>query len=172
MQTKLITLAVIELTLAILISILIFYISYTILNRLFFKNTSLREGNTAFTIFTSGIILSIGMILSEIIPSITNIIRLSMTGQHQIHLGTLIQYSGLYLFIGFLFAVLINTAVFFLFSILTRGINEFKDIQQNNISTAILVSSILISITLISKNSISLLISALLPYTENANFLL
>ena len=172
MNSKLFTLALIEIGLAILISILIFYISYIILNKVFFKNTALREGNTAFTIFTSGIIISIGMILSEIIPSISNIVRLSMSGQHQISFITLIQYSALYLGIGFIFSVIIHTAVFTLFSILTRGINEFKDIQQNNIPTAILVSSILISITLISKSSISLLISTLLPFSENANFLL
>ncbi len=172
MQTKLIYLALIEISLAIVVSILIFFISYKILNKLFFKNTTLRQNNMAFTIFTSGIIFSIGLILSEIIPSITNIIRLSMTGQHNINLGNLIQYSSLYLLIGFVFAVLINTAVFLLFSILTKGVNEFKDIQENNIPTAILVSSILISITLISKSSISLLISALIPYSENATFLL
>ena len=50
-------------------------------------------------------------------------------------------------------------------------INEFKDIQQNNIGTSILVVAILIAITLILKDSISLLISALIPYPETTNFL-
>lgn len=172
MQTKLLTLAFIEIALAIVISVLILFISFKILQRLFFKDISVREDNLAFSIFTSGIILSIGIILSEIIPSITNIVRLSLTAEHQISLGKIIQYSGLYLFIGFVFAVLINVCVFVLFSGLTKGINEFKDIQQNNIATAIVVTATLLSITLIAKDSISLLISALIPYPETNNFLL
>lgn len=172
MQTKILTLALIEIALSIVIAVFILYLSYQILRRLFFKNTSLRENNLAFSIFTSGIMLSIGIILSEIIPSITNIIRLSLSGQNQITFSEIIQYSGLYLLIGFIFAIIINTAVFFLFSALTKGINEFKEIQENNISTAILVSVTLISITLIAKDSISLLISALIPYPETTNFLL
>ncbi|TSE04236.1 DUF350 domain-containing protein [Aquimarina algiphila] len=172
MQTKLLTLAFIEIALAIVVSVLILFISFKILQRVFFKNVSLREDNIAFSIFTAGIILSIGIILAEIIPSITNIIRLSMSNGDEISFGKIVQYSGLYLFIGFAFAVTINTSVFLLFSVLTKGVNEFKDIQQNNVSTAIVVTATLLSITLIAKDSISLLISALIPYPETSNFLL
>ncbi len=172
MQTKLLTLAFIEIALAIVLSVLILFVSFKILQRIFFKNVSLRENNIAFAVFTAGIILSIGIILSEIIPSITNMVRLSMSEENNITLGKIIQYSGLYLFIGFAFAVIINTSVFILFSALTKGMNEFKDIQQNNIATAIVVTATLLSITMIAKDSISLLISALIPYPETGNFLL
>jgi len=171
MKTKLLTLACIEILLSIVISVLILYISFKLLQRLFFKEVSIRENNLAFSTFAAGIILSIGIILSEIIPSITNIIRLSLTEEHQISFGTIIQYSGLYLGIGFGFAVLINACVFLLFSALTKGINEFKDIQENNIATSIIVTATLLSITLIAKDSISLLISALIPYPDTSNFL-
>ncbi|SHJ31954.1 DUF350 domain-containing protein [Aquimarina spongiae] len=172
MQTKLLTLAFIEIALAILISVLILFISFKILQRVFFKDVALGENNMAFSVFTAGIILSIGIILSEIIPSITNIVRLSMSTEDEISFGKIIQYSGLYLLIGFGFAVVINTSVFLLFSALTKGVNEFKDIQRNNLSTAIVVSATLLSITLIAKDSISLLISALVPYPEASNFLM
>ncbi|WP_025742357.1 DUF350 domain-containing protein [Aquimarina pacifica] len=172
MQTKLLTLAFIEILLSIILSVLIIYISFKLLQKIFFKNTSIQDNNMAFSVFAAGIILSIGIMLSEIIPSITNIVRLSMSGENQITFGKIVQYSGLYLGIGFAFAILINTAVFFLFSALTKGINEFKDIQQNNLATAIVVTATLLSITLIAKDSISLLISALIPYPETNNFLL
>lgn len=172
MQAKLVTLAFIEIALAIVVSVLILFISFKILQKLFFKNDSIREKNMAFSVFTAGIILSIGIILGEIIPSITNMIRLSMSGENQITYLKIAQYSGLYLFIGFAFAILINTSVFLLFSALTKGVNEFKDIQQNNLASAIVVTATLISITLIAKDSISLLISALVPYPETTNFLL
>ena len=111
------------------------------------------------------------MILGEILPSITNVIRLSITANEPIDALTIVQYSGLYLFIGFLVTVVINAAVFFLFSVLTKGVNEFKEIQQNNISVAILTIAIMLSITLIVKDSIALMVSSLLPYPEVTNYL-
>lgn len=171
MNTKLLTLAIIEILISIGVTVAIIYVSFKILKFLFFKSTELSKSNMAFTIFTSGIILSIGLILSEILPSITNVIRLSTTQTESIDTTTIISYSGLYLAIGFVMAVFINGATFLLFSILTKSINEFREIQQNNISVSILVVAILISITLIVKESIALLISALIPYPELTNYL-
>ncbi len=171
MNTQLFTLSIIELILSILVSISIIFITYKMLKWMFFKECDLRGDNLAFTIFTSGIILSIGIILSEILPSITNVIRLSTTQSETTKPSTIILYSGLYLLIGFLISVIINLSVFFLFSVLTRGVHEFKEIQNNNVSVAILVVAILISITIISKDSIALLISSLIPYPEVTNFL-
>ncbi|MFT6688477.1 MAG: hypothetical protein ACJAX7_001497, partial [Saprospiraceae bacterium] len=47
----------------------------------------------------------------------------------------------------------------------------FKEIKENNISVAILVVAILLSITLIAKESIAMLTSSLMPYPEVSNFL-
>jgi len=171
MNTQLFTLSLIEIILSIFISVVIIFMSYKILKWFFFRNEDLRGDNLAFTIFTSGIILSIGIILSEILPSINNVIRLSTTQYEAADMGTIITYSGLYLLIGFISAVIINTSVFLLFSVLTTGVNEFKEIKENNISVAILVIAILISITLIAKDSIALLTSSLMPYPEVSNFL-
>lgn len=171
MNTQLFTLSIIELIMSILVSVGTILVTYKMLKWMFFRDCDLRGDNLAFTIFTSGIILSIGIILSEILPSITNVIRLSTTQVETTETSSIILYSGLYLLIGFLIAVIINLSVFFLFSALTRGVNEFKEIQNNNVSVAILVVGILISITIISKDSIALLISSLIPYPEVSNFL-
>lgn len=171
MNTQLFTLALIEIALSILISVVIIYVSFSILQRLFFKKEDLEGHNMAFSVFTSGVVLSIGLILSEILPSITNVIRLSSAHSEAIDIATIAKYSGLYLLIGFIMAIFINLAVFMLFSVLTKGINEFKAIQNNNVSVAILVTAILLSITLIAKDSIALLISSLVPYPEVSNFL-
>ena len=171
MNKQLFTLALFEILLSIVVTVVIIYVSYSILHRLFFKKTSLRGDNTAFIVFVSGIVISIGMILSEILPSITNVVRLATTQTEAIDVSTIVTYAGMYLFIGFIAAVVINASVFFLFSLLTKGINEFKAIQENNVAVAIMVAATLVSITLIVKESIALLISSLVPYPEVANFL-
>lgn len=171
MNSKLFTLSLIEIVLSVIITVVIIFISYNILKWLFFRKQDLRGENLAFTIFTSGIVLSIGIILSEILPSITNVIRLSTIQTETVDMVTIAKYSGLYLFIGFIAAIFINVSVFLLFSVLTKGVDEFKEIKNNNISVAILVVAILISITLIAKDSIALLISSIIPYPEVSNFL-
>lgn len=171
MNSQLFILALFEILFSLFFAVVIIFVSYKILKRLFFKNEELKGEHQAFTIFTSGVVLSIGLILSEILPSITNVIRIATTQTDSIHVSTVIQYAALYLSIGFVAAVVINASVFFLFSVLTKGINEFKAIQNNNTSVAILVVAILISITLIVKDSIALLVSSLVPYPEVSNFL-
>jgi len=171
MNKQLFTLALFEITISLVISVVIIYLSYSILHKLFFKKMDLKGSNTAFSVFTGGIVLSIGLILSEILPSITNIVRLSTTQMETVDFSIIVQYSGLYLLIGFLAAFIINAAVFLLFSLLTRGVNEFQAIKDNNVPVAIVVVATLISITLIVKESIALLISSLIPYPEVANFL-
>jgi hypothetical protein len=94
MNSKLLGLAIFEIVIAIIVSVVIIYASYKILKLLFFKTTDLKQNNMAFTVFTGGIILSVGMILSEIIPSITNVIRLSMSTNEEIPVSEIIMYSG------------------------------------------------------------------------------
>ena len=126
MNTQLFTLALLEILLSIVITVVIIFISFKMLKRLFFRKEDLGGSNLAFTIFTSGIVLSIGLILSEILPSITNVIRLSLNQTDSIDVLTIAKYSGIYLLIGFVMAVFINTAVFFLLSIINKGVDEFK----------------------------------------------
>jgi len=171
MNKQLFTLSLIEIVISIVLSVVIIFFSYRILKWFFFRNEDLHGENTAFTVFTSGVILSIGMILSEILPSITNVIRLSTTQIESVEMVNIIKFSGIYLLIGFIVAVVINSTVFMLFSVLTKGLDEFKEIKNNNVPVAILVVSILVSITLIVKDSIALLISSLIPYPEVTNYL-
>jgi hypothetical protein len=95
MNTHLFTLSLIEIILSILFSIIIILVTYKILKWLFFRDHDLRGDNLAFTIFTSGVILSIGIILSEILPSITNVIRLSTTQSETVDVLNIIKYSGI-----------------------------------------------------------------------------
>ena len=171
MNTSLFVLALLEIILSLVVSVVIIFASYKIMKRLFFTNEDVEGQNMAFSIFTGGVVLSIGIILSEILPTITNVIRVATTQPEAVDSFQIVQYSLLYLGIGFVISILINASVFLLFSMLTRNINEFQAIRQNNVAVAILVTAILISITLIIKDSISLLISSLVPYPEVSNFL-
>lgn len=164
-------LSLMEIVIALILSVGIFFVSFKLLKMFFFKQQELQSSNIAFAIFCSGIFLSIGLILSEVVPSITNVVRTAIAQGSGISSGEVITYAGLSLIVGFIMAVLINAAVFMLFSALTRGIDEFESIKNNNTAVATVIASMLVAITLIVKNSIAVLISTMVPFPEVANFL-
>lgn len=170
MNSTLFTLAVIQILVSLCIAIAVLYISFKMLRRVFFNN-NIDENHISFTVFTAGIFISIGMILSEIIPSIATLMRLSVQDEAVFSMGKIVMYCGIYLIIGFIYAVLINLASFVLFTGLTKGLNEFKEIKNNNIAIAILVVAAIISITLITKGSIATIIESLIPYPGVTNYL-
>lgn len=171
MDSTLFYLSVLEIVIALVLSVGIFFVSYKLLKLFFFKQEDLQSTNMGFAIFCSGVFISIGLILSEMVPSITNVVRTAIVQETGIGVGPIITYAGLSLIVGFLVAVLINASVFFLFSALTRSIDEFEAIRKNNTAVAAVVASMLVSITLIVKNSIAVLISTLVPFPEVSNFL-
>ena len=171
MNAPLFYLALFEIIFSLLISVGVIYVSYGILRRIFFKQNDLSGKDMAFTVLTAGLVLSIGLILSEILPQITQVVRVLTTQNENPDYTTIVQYSALYLTIGFVITLLINTAVFGLFSLLTKGIREYEEIKKNNLAVAIIVSVTIISITLIVKESVAVLISALLPYPRATYFL-
>ena len=171
MNAPLFYLALFEIVFSLLVSVGVIYVSYGILRRVFFKQNDLSGKDMAFTVLTSGLVLSIGLILSEILPQITQVVRVATTQGNSPDYQTIVLYAALYLTIGFFIALMINIAVFGLFSMLTQGIHEYKEIRNNNLAVALIVAVTIISITLIVKESIAVLISALLPYPQATNFL-
>jgi len=170
MNAPLFYLALFEIIFSLVISVSVIYVSYGILKRVFFKQNDLSGKDMAFTVLMAGMVLSIGLILSEILPQITQVVRVLTTEDENPDYQTIFLYSALYLTIGFIITLLINSAVFSLFSLLTQGINEYQEIIKNNLAVAIIVSVTIISITLIVKESIAVLISALLPYPQATYF--
>jgi uncharacterized membrane protein YjfL (UPF0719 family) len=74
--------------------------------------------------------------------------------------------------VGFVFALIINLFTFLLFTGLTKGLNEFEEIKNNNTAIAVLVVASLVSITLVIQDSIAAMVESLIPYQEVSNFLM
>ena len=52
---------------------------------------------------------------------------------------------------------------------MTKNINEFQEIKKNNLAVAILTATIIISISLLVKESLYLLLETFVPYPEVPN---
>nr|WP_321237296.1 DUF350 domain-containing protein [uncultured Psychroserpens sp.] len=126
--------------------------------------------NLALSIFFSGIIFSIGYLLSGIIPSVINAIQIIKIHTEGNLLVEAFKYSAICLFVGFLAASMIQLGAFFLLKVMTKHIKEVEALKSNNLAVAILLISILISITLISKDGLVFLLETFLPQPEVIQF--
>jgi uncharacterized membrane protein YjfL (UPF0719 family) len=164
MKTEIFYLALSQLVLSIVLAIIIFFISYKILVKIFrLKEENLNGSNLALSIFFSGIIFSTGYLLSGIIPSIINSIGMLKIHAKESLFVAVLKYSSLSLFVGFLLAGVIHFSAFMLTKSLTKHVDEVGELQKNNVAVAILLATILISITIIARDSLVFLIELFLP---------
>jgi uncharacterized membrane protein YjfL (UPF0719 family) len=164
-------LALSQVVISIVLSIIIFFISYKVLIKAFkLDEAKFDNDNMALSIFFSGIIFSIGYLLSGIIPSIINSIQLIKIHTEGNLYTEVFKYSSICLFVGFLAASIIQFGSFFLVKVMTKHIKEVEALKKNNMAVAILLVSILISITLITKDSLVFLLETFLPQPEFTQF--
>jgi len=53
-----------------------------------------------------------------------------------------------------------------LYTYMTREIDEFKEIKANNIAVAIIMATIIISVSVLIKESLYLMLETFVPYPE------
>ena len=125
MRTDLFYLALSQMVLSIVLAIVIFFISYKILIRIFkLKEENLNDSNLALSIFFSGIIFSTAYLLSGIIPSIISAIEMLKIHEKENLFLEILKYSSVSLFVGFLLAGLIHFSSFMLAKALTKHVDE------------------------------------------------
>ena len=159
-------LALIEIISAITIGIFILALTYKIVQWVGRKYYQIQEYNLAYSIFVSAIIISVGIMISGIVQPLISSFRLLNQSADSFMLT--LQYLGIgavYIAIAYSATVLIGLISTFLYSKLTP-INEFEEIRKNNIGVALIISSILITLTLLTKSGVILLIEAIVPYPE------
>ncbi|WP_421872673.1 DUF350 domain-containing protein [Marinoscillum sp.] len=156
----------IEIFSALTIGIFILALTYKLLQWVGRRYYSIEEYNLAYSIFTGAIILSVGIMVEGIIDPLISAFRLMGNGESSLLFS--LKYFGIgaiYIAIAYTAAVLIGLISTFLYSKITP-IDEFEEIRNDNLGVAIIVSSIIITLTIFSKDGVKLLIEALVPYPE------
>ena len=76
------------------------------------------------------------------------------------------KYTGLFLTIIIITTALVIIVSIKLFTYMTKRIDEFQEIKKNNIAIAIITATIIISISIMVKESLYLLIETFVPYPK------
>lgn len=164
MNSNIALLALIEIVSAITLGIFILALTYKLVQWVGRKYYKIQEYNLAYSIFVSAIIISVGIMLSGILQPMISSFRILNQSEESFKLAfDYFIIGGVYIAIAYSATVFIGLISTFLYSKLTP-IDEFEEIRKNNIGVALMISSILITLTLLTKSGVILLIEAIVPY--------
>lgn len=125
------------------------------------------ETNLSYSIFMASVLFSVGFAMSSVVQPLTSVFRLLAQDNEDAMwlVGSFILHGGVYISIAFLTSIAVSISGVLIYVNLTP-LNEFEEIRNNNIGVALVVSSIVIVLSLLSQSGIELLIESLLPYPK------
>jgi len=167
MNIKISLLGLIEILSALSIGIFILAITYQAVRLYGRKRYDIQPGNLAYSIFTASVLFSIGYIMSGVIQPLISLFRLLAARENDsINLAlSFIGTGAIYIALSFAAGVVIVTAAIAIYTFLTP-IDEFKELKNNNVGVAVIVGTIIITLSLMTRDGVSLLIESLIPYPE------
>ncbi|MGF1533763.1 MAG: DUF350 domain-containing protein [Bernardetiaceae bacterium] len=170
MNTTLILLSLLELGIALLLSVFVLYLTFLVMQRLIVRRYDIEKDNIAFAVLGAAMLFSVGNILEGIVAPVSSTIR-QLRDVHD-HVATIAGQAFLYILlffvISFFIALLINWLSIQLYISLTH-FDEFEEIRQNNIAIGILTGVIMIVISMFVKEAIIQVMESLVPYPRLPN---
>jgi len=167
MNENLAILSIIELLSALSCGITILYITYRLLRVYGEKKLGIDQYNTAYLIFIAAVLFAVGSILSGVINPILSYFRIA--SDTSVSAGSLflsfLVTGGVYIAIAYVLSILVIFSGIGLYTFMTP-LKEIKELKENNIGVAIILSVVIIVLALMCKDAIILLIEAIVPYPE------
>ena len=168
MNTELFYYAIAEIGISIFIGISLLFFTYKLIDKFIKRKFDIKLDNISYSIFSSSILFSVAYLISGMkAPILTSLRLISENPKYD---GTLLldglKYTLLFLLIVVIAIAFINFFFFYLFTLMTKSINEFEEISKNNIAVSILTATIIISISLLVKDSLYLLLESFVPYPD------
>lgn len=166
MNTKTALLGIIEIVSALSMGVFILAITYQMLKYIGRRRYDIQPGNLAYSIFTASVLFSIGYMVSSVIQPLLSLFRLlaSRPDAESIHLTFIITGAG-YIAMAFAAGITIVFLSVFIYTAVTP-LDEFAEIRNNNIGVALIVGTITITLSLLTRDGVSLFIESFIPYPD------
>jgi uncharacterized membrane protein YjfL (UPF0719 family) len=168
MNTNSLYLGVIEVFIGLLFGILLCFVVFWLMRRLFTDKLDVKFDNLAFGILIGFVLLSVAeMVDASLHPAMDYTRRLINMG---IPISELITKACLIIFCYFLSSTIVSMLIillsFTLFSWLTVGLNEYEEIKNKNIAVAVISGVIMYVITRFIAGGMELVFQSFIPYPE------
>lgn len=167
MNSKLTLLAVIEILSALSMGIVALAATYQGLKILGKKKFDIHHNNQAYGIFMASVLFAVGLTLSSVIQPLLSLFRI-FAGRDMSSFELawkFFVYGGIYIGLAYIFAIIICATGVFVYTTITP-IDEFAELKNNNIAVALIVGSIIITLSLLTNNGVDILIESFIPYPQ------
>ncbi len=166
MNSKLTLLALIEILSALSLGVAIMAATYLLLKYLGKKRYDINHTNQAFGIFMASILFSVGYLVSGVIQPLLSLFRILSTKENVSNLlVAFIGYGAIYILTAYVVALLVCLLGMVIYNYLTP-IDEIQELKNNNIAVALVVGSIIVTLSLMTRGGVELLIESFIPYPQ------
>ena len=166
MNSKLTLLALIEILSALSLGVAIMAATYLLLKYLGKKRYDINHTNQAFGIFMASVLFSVGYLVSGVIQPLLSLFRiLSSKESISTLLISFIGYGAVYIMTAYVVALLVCLLGMLIYNYLTP-IDEIQELKDNNIAVALVVGSIIVTLSLMTRGGVELLIESFIPYPQ------
>lgn len=168
MNTRLTLLAIVEILSGLSIGIVIMVITYQILKWIGKKRYDIHQNNVAFSILMASVLFSVGYMVSGVIQPLLSLFRLmaasdKTTGEL---IFSFLTSGAVYIASSYTAGVLVSLVGIVIYTSLTP-IDEFAEIKNNNLGVALVVGTIIIVLTLMTRDGVNLLMESQVPYPDH-----
>jgi len=148
------------------IGIVSLFLVYRLMHAYLKKVFKLEEMNTAYATVKAGVLLANSLLMASVIgPGINAIRFLNQDVVNTTTISTSIGYVLIFLAIGMVFSLMVIAAGILILFQLTR-VNEWEEIRNNNIPTAIISAALIVGLSLIMKDHLASVCEMLIPYPD------
>ena len=142
------------------------FMVYKLMNIYLKRVFKFSEINYAYAIFQVGILLATALLISSIVGPGLNAIRfINQSDIGVVTVSTSLGYVIIFLLLGIVFSFIVIIGGIFVFFQLTQ-INEWEEIKNNNIATALISAALILGLALIMRDHVSSICEMLVPYPE------
>lgn len=170
MNFELLILTTYQMTLALAFGLLTVFITLRIVNKSILKIDFMdlvRQGNISLAIFEGVLIFCVLFLVeTSILPAVDALRTMAITYQTYTLKMFVISFGYFLVFyaISLIFSYILIISAFYVFISATAKLDEVKEIKNNNIAVAILVSAVLLSVTLYIRPSLGNLVQSFVDY--------
>lgn len=159
--------SIIQTVISLFVGVLTVFVTFLLFRKVFTRKYEIEIDNIAFSILLGSIIISVSYLMSGLSKPIANVLRvLSSDLAQDEFVWNAFQYSSAFISIGLVTSLLINVIGLIMFVKLTRGINEFKEISEDNVAVGIITGCIILGLSFFVREGLIQIIEAMIPYPD------
>jgi uncharacterized membrane protein YjfL (UPF0719 family) len=168
---SLFSIGIVELFLTLIVGLLVVYIGYkafTLFTKKINENEELKNNNIAVGIISASVIISMAILIkSAISPSITTLRLLIHEGITATNILLAVAFFLIFFVIAGIIAIVVILLATLIYNKLTKKIEEYTEIKNNNIAIAIVLAAVIIGISYIVQDGVSAIVSGIQPWPES-----